>query len=120
MKDTKKTRRQVAAARLLAVYAKLTPSKRELFQETLLQHAFLSEGDAYIEWADWNECYRGASYIGLMKDVSQDAADAWFDWAAEISTESLSARTVREVILDFVGELVSCRFLERFQSQAHR
>jgi hypothetical protein len=120
MKDKKKTPRQVAAEKLLAVYAKLPPSKRDVLQKTLLQHACLSEGDAYIEWAERNECYRAASYIGLMEDVSQDAAHAWYDWAAEISTESFSARTVRAVILDFVGELISFRFLERFQSQAHR
>ena len=39
MKDKNKTPRQVAAEKLLAVYAKLTPSKRDLLQETLLQHA---------------------------------------------------------------------------------
>jgi hypothetical protein len=44
-----------------------------------------------------------------MKDVSLDAANAWFDWAAEISTESLSVKTVREIVLEFVGELFSFR-----------
>jgi hypothetical protein len=44
-----------------------------------------------------------------MKDVSLDAANAWFDWAAEISTESSSVKTVREIVLEFVGELFSFR-----------
>jgi len=117
MKD-KKMPRQIASEKLLAVYAELAPSKRDLLQETLLRHAFLSNGEAYIEWADGNECYRGASCIGLMEDVSLDAAHAWFVWAAEISTESSSVGIVREIVLEFVGELVSFRFLERFQSQA--
>jgi hypothetical protein len=43
MKD-KKTPRQIAGEKLLAVYAKLAPSKRDLLEETLLQHAFLSNG----------------------------------------------------------------------------
>ena len=119
MKDRKKTPRQVAGEKLLAVFAKLTPSKRDLFQKTLLEHAFLSKGEAYIKWSDWNECHRGATYIGLL-DVTQDAADAWYHWAAEISTEDLSVRTVREAILDLVGELVWFRFLECLRSRAHR
>jgi hypothetical protein len=74
MKDKKKTPRQVAGENLLAVYAKLTPSKRDLLQETLLKHAFLSAGDAYIELADWNKCYWAAAYIGLMDVITQDVA----------------------------------------------
>jgi len=118
MKDKKKPR-QVAGEKLLAVYAKLTPSKRDVLQKTLLEHAFLSKGEAYIEWADWNECHRAVPYLELV-DVNQDAADAWYHWAAEISIEGLSARTVREVIIDLVGELVWFRFLECRKSQAHR
>jgi hypothetical protein len=116
--EDKKTPRQIAGKKLLAIYAKLTPSKRDLLQETLLKHAFLSAGEAYIELAHRNKCYWAAAYSGLM-NVTEDAADAWYDWAAAISTESLSAGTVRQIILDFVGELYSFRFLEGFQ-EVHR
>jgi len=119
MKDKKKTPRDVAGEKLLAVYAKLPPSKRDVLQKTLLEHAFLSRGQAYIEWANWNEYARAGAYIGLM-DVTQDTADAWFHWAAAIETEGLSASTVREAILGLVGEFVCFRFLECLQSQAHR
>jgi|HubBroStandDraft_6_1064221.scaffolds.fasta_scaffold1151035_1 hypothetical protein len=119
MKDRKKTPRQVAGEKLLAVYAKLAPSERDLLQKTLLEHAFLSK-EAYIQWADWNEYARATAYIGLM-DVTQDAADAWFHWAAAIETEGLYARTVREAILDLVEEFVWFRFLEEhLQEEARR
>jgi hypothetical protein len=119
MKDKKKTPRQVAGEKLLAVYAKLPPSKRDVLQKTLLEHAFLSQGQAYIEWADWNESARAVAYLEL-KDVSQDTAHNWLHWAAAIETEGLSARTVREAILGLVGEFVWFRYLECFQSQAHQ
>jgi hypothetical protein len=118
MEDTNKTHRQVAGEKLMAVYAELPPSKGDVLQKTLLEHAFISQGQTYIEWADWNESARAVAYIEL-KDVSQDAADAWFHWAAAIETEGLSARTVREAILDLVGEFVWFRYLECLQSQAH-
>ena len=43
---------------------------------------------------------------------SADAANAWYEWAEEIAMENSSAKTVREVILDFIRKLVSFRFLE--------
>jgi hypothetical protein len=113
MKDGKKTRRQLAAAKLLAVYANLAHTERDLLQEMLLKHAFLCVGNSfYREWAPWNESDRRSSYLELLEHVSADAANAWFDWAAEITRESLSARTVRDVIVDFIRQLVSFRFLE--------
>jgi hypothetical protein len=117
MEHKKKTPRQVAGEKLLAVYATLAPSKRELLQQTLLEHAYLSKGDAYIKWADRNEYARGAAYFQLM-DVTKDVADAWFHWAAAIEMEGLSARTVSEVIFGLVGEFVWFRFLERIPSWA--
>ena len=112
MKDKKK-RRQVAAAKLLAVYANLAHSKRDPLQEMLLQHAFLYVGNSfYIDWAEWNECDRRTSHLRLVEHVSADAANAWYEWAEEIAMENLSAETVREVILDFIRKLVSFRFLE--------
>jgi hypothetical protein len=120
MKNKQKTPRQVAGEELLAVYAKLAHSKRDLLQETLLKHAFLSAGDGYIKLADWHEGYWRAAYIRLMDLTTQDVAEAWADWANEISTESLSARTVREIILDLVAELVRFRSLECPPSLAHR
>jgi hypothetical protein len=114
MKEKKKTRRQDAAAKLLAVYANLAHSERDLLQEMLLQHAFLYVGNRfYIDWAEWNECDRRTSYLGLLEQVSADAADAWYEWAKEIAMENLSAETVREVILSFICDLVSFRFLEQ-------
>ena len=58
------------------------------------------------------------AYVGLL-DVTRDAADAWFHWAAAIETEGLSAATVREVILGLIGEFVWLRFLECIQSKAY-
>jgi hypothetical protein len=118
MEDKKKTHRQVAGEKLLAVYAKLPPSKRDVLQKTLLENAFISQGHTYIEWADWNESARAVAYLEL-KDVSQDTAHAWFHWAAAIETEGLSARTAREAILGLVGEFVWFRYREGLQSQAH-
>jgi hypothetical protein len=116
MKDRNKTRRQFAGREIMAVYAKLTASKRDLLQETLLKHAFLSAGEAYIELADWHESYWAAAYRGLMDAINQDVAEAWADWAVEITTQSLSAKTVRELILDLVEELYRFRSLECLQS----
>jgi hypothetical protein len=113
MNDKKKMPRQVAAAKLLAVYANLAHSERNVLQEMLLQHAFLRGANSfYINWAEWNECDRRTSYLRLLEHVSADAAHAWYEWAGEIAMENLSAETVREVILDFIGELVGFRFLE--------
>jgi hypothetical protein len=111
--EKKKTRRQVAAVKFLAIYANLAHSERDHLQEMLLQHAFLSVGNSfYTDWAAYNECDVRTSYLGLLEHVSADAASAWYKWAAEIAMENLSAKTVREVILDFIRELVICRFLE--------
>jgi hypothetical protein len=134
MKDKKETPRQLAAATLLAVYANLAHSERDLLQDMLLRHALLGVGNSfYIDWAERNECERRSPYLALMKHVSKEAAGAWYDWAAEIATESLSATTVREVIVDFIQKLVRLRFLEDedsleldrkqlacFESEAHR
>jgi hypothetical protein len=118
MKDRKKTPRQVAGEKLLAVYAELPPSKRDVLQKTLLKHAFISQGHTYIEWDDGNESARAVSYWEL-KDVSQVTADAWFDWAAAIEREGLSAGNARAAILDLVQEFVWVRYSEDLQSQAH-
>ena len=113
MKDMKKTPRQVAAAKLLEVYANLARSERDLLQEMLLQHAFLRGANSfYIDWAEWNECDRRTSYLRLLEDVSEDAADAWYDWAAEVALENLCPEIVRKAIFDFIGELVIFRVLE--------
>jgi hypothetical protein len=115
-KKKKKTPRQVAAEKLLALYAKLTPYKRGLLQDTLLQHVFLSTGGAYIEWDEWKGSPWVAAYTGLMDAISQDVAEAWSDWAAELWTESWSTQTL--IILALVGDFVCLRFLESHQSQA--
>jgi hypothetical protein len=118
MKDRKKTPRQVAGEKLLAVYAKLPPSKRDVLQKTLLQHAFIAQGHTYIEWDDGNESARAMAYIELL-DASQDTAHAWFDWAAAIEREGLSAGNARAAILGLVQEFVWVRYFEGVQSQAH-
>jgi hypothetical protein len=107
MKDKKKTPRQVAGEKLLAVYAKLPPSKRDVLQKTLLEHAFLSQGQAYIEWADWNESARAVAYLEL-KDVSQDTAHNWLHWAAAIETEGCLRGPCAKPSLDWLGS--SCGF----------
>jgi hypothetical protein len=118
MKDRKKTPRQVAGEKLLAVYAKLPPSKRDVLQKTLLQHAFIAQGHTYIEWDDGNESARAMAYIELL-DASQDTAHAWFDWAAAIEREGLSAGNARAAILGLVQEFMWVRYFEGVQSQAH-
>jgi hypothetical protein len=118
MKDKKKTPRQVAGENLLAVYAKLPPSKREVLQQTLLEHAFIAQGHTYIEWDDGKESARAMAYIELL-DVSQDTAHAWSDWAAAIEREGLSAGNARAAIFGLVQEFVWVRYFEGVQSQAH-
>jgi hypothetical protein len=118
MEDQKKTPRQVAGEKLSAVYAKLPPSKRDVLQKTLLEHAFIAQGHTYIEWDDSNGSASAMAYIGLM-DVSQVTADAWFEWAAAIETEGLSAGNARAAILGLVQEFVCVRFFEDVQSRAH-
>jgi hypothetical protein len=118
MKDRKKTPRQVAGERLLAVYAQLTPSKRDVLQKTLLEHALVEQGQTYIEWEDWNEASRATAFIKLM-DVSQVTASAWLLWAAAIEAEGLSAGNARAAILGLVQEFVRVRFFEDVLSQAH-
>jgi hypothetical protein len=111
MKNRNKTpRQQLAGKKIVQVYAELTASERNLLEETLLKHAFLSAGEAYIKLADWHESYWAAAYGGLFDAINQDV-----DWAAEISTQSLSAKTVRELILDVVEELFRFQSLECLQ-----
>jgi hypothetical protein len=116
-KKKKKTPRQVAGEKLLVEYAKLTPYKRDLLQETLLQHAFLSAGEAYMVLANLNKAYFTAGYTALMHVINDDVAEAWLDWAEAISLESPSAKAIREIILDFVAKLVRFRSLECVPSQ---
>jgi hypothetical protein len=119
MKDKQNRPRQIAGEKLLAVYAKLSPSKRDVLQKTLLEHVFISQGRPYVEWTDCNEYARAVPYFQL-NDVSQDTAEAWFDWAVAIEREGLSATTVREAILGLVGEFVWLRWVEGVQSQARQ
>ena len=58
------------------------------------------------------------AYIELM-DVSQDTAHAWFDWAAAIEMEGLSAGTARAAILGLIQEFVWVRYFEDVQSHSH-
>jgi hypothetical protein len=105
--------RHVAGEKLLAVYAKLTHFERLLLQEMLLQHAFLPvRTGVYINWNTWNSRGRISCYVGLMKHISVEAAEAWYDWAAAITAEHLSPKALREVIVDFVGQLVVVRVIE--------
>jgi hypothetical protein len=89
-----------------------------VLQKTLLQHAFIAQGHTYIEWDDGNESARAMAYIELLK-ASQDTAHAWFDWAAVIEREGLSAGNARAAILGLVQEFVWVRYFEGVQSKAH-
>jgi hypothetical protein len=112
MKDKKKKHRQVAAAKLLAVYANLAHFKRDLLQEMLSKHAFLCveivstliglSGTNAIRGRLTRGCWRTSPRMGLTLDMSGPE---------EIAMENWSAETVREVILDFIRKLVSFRSL---------
>lgn len=100
------------AAKLLALYSSLTESGRRSFEDLLLQHAFLLNGlNPYVAWGKWNEQDRRMSYFHLAS-ISGDVADAWYDWAFEISVE-YTCRNCHEAILNLIGELVVLRLLDK-------
>jgi hypothetical protein len=108
----KPSRLRRTVAKLLAVYSNLTESERRSFDNLLLQHAFLLNGtNSYVEWGEWNEFDRRTSYFRL-ESVSHSVANAWFDWALEISVGNPSPASCREAILDLVGDLVGLNYLE--------
>src|SRR5580700_6539703 len=106
-------RLQGAGAKLFYVYSKLIESDRRSVEVLLDHHAFLRGGtNSYLLWDKWNESDRRGSYVRLLNTVSEEVADAWFDWAQEISDWNPSRATCKEAILDVMGELVRLKFLE--------
>lgn len=98
--------------RLFEAYIRLTGGRREV-EDLLLRHALLPLGlYSYVDWRDWNEVDRWSSWKLLMDKASEEMADAWYEWAFEISTMPMSRRARREAILKMVGHLVSYRFFE--------
>ena len=107
-----------AGAKLFYVYSKLIESDRRSVEVLLEHHAFLRGGTySYLLWDKWNETDRRGSYVQLLDTVSEEVADAWFDWAQEISEGNPSLATCKEAILDVMGELVRLRFLESLFQQ---
>jgi len=76
-------------------------------------HAFLLEGtNSYLFWDKWNESDRRWSYLQLTNTVSEEVANAWFEWAQEISEGNPSRATCKVAILDVMRQLVRLKFLE--------
>jgi hypothetical protein len=100
-------------AKLFYAYSKLVESDRRAVEVLLEKHAFLLEGtNSYLLWDKWNESDRRWSYLQLLHIPSEEVANAWFDWAQEISEGNPSRATCKEAILDVMGELARLRFLE--------
>ena len=106
-------RLQGAGLKLFYVYSKLIEYDRRSVEVLLEQHTFLLEGtNSYLLWEKWNESDRRWSYLQLLHIPSEEVANAWFDWAQEISEGNPSRATCKEAILDVMGELARLRFLE--------
>jgi hypothetical protein len=100
-------------AKLFYAYSRLVESDRRAVEVLLEKHAFLLEGtNSYLLWDKWNESDRRWSYLQLLHIPSEEVANAWFDWAQEISEGNPSRATCKEAILDVMGELARLRFLE--------
>jgi hypothetical protein len=111
-------RLQGAGANLFYVYSKLIESDRRSVEVLLDYHAFLPGGtSSYLLWDKWNESDRRGSYVQLLDTVSEEVADAWFDWAHEISDRNPSEATCKKAVLDVKGELVRLKFLESLFQQ---
>jgi hypothetical protein len=113
LNEQKKTPRQVAAVKLLALFASLSDHDRHYFQEMLFKHAFLDVGNSfYRDWAAYNELDRWSSYSELFAHVSEEAAEAWRRWAFEIAQENLVAKNAHKNIVDFLRTLVIQHYLK--------
>jgi hypothetical protein len=100
-------------AKLFYAYSQLIECDRRTVEVLLEQHAFLLKGtNSYLLWDKWNESDRRWSYLQLLDTVSEEVANAWFDWAQEISEGNPSRATCKEAILEVMGELVRLKFLE--------
>ena len=102
-----------AGAQLLAVYAQLSEPDRHSVEDLLLQHAFLLYGPRSYEWCESNECDVRSSYLQLLNTVSADVAEAWFQWAKEISKRTMLVNTCRKVVLGLVRQMVVFKYLEK-------
>jgi hypothetical protein len=110
MNGSKKTPRERAALDLLAVYATLERSERNLFKELLLQHV----SPYHLPYLYWHsgKLDRKGCWLQLSEHVCPQVADAWRNWASEIAKEDPCDDTVRVVILVLLRELVSTEFPE--------
>jgi hypothetical protein len=113
-------RLQDAGAKVLNVYSNLTDAERRSVEVVLERHAFLLHGtNSYLWWGKWNESDRRGVYFQLLDTVSEEAANAWLDWAHEISVGGPSRATCTEAILGLMGELVRLKFLESPSATTH-
>jgi hypothetical protein len=86
------------------------PGKRELFERMLAQNVYLKNGmGAYLPRKQWNDLAWEMQYSELRDLFSYEMADAWEEWAINISKEVLSEYERREAIRAMLGVLISLR-----------
>jgi hypothetical protein len=95
------------------IYAGLMTPERQVLEDVLLGHAFLSDGpSAYGDLGKWNLIYRRHAYIQLKLMISLQMANAWRDWASETSTNNLGPDSCRAVVRSMLSDLVRLNWLE--------
>jgi hypothetical protein len=102
-----------AEVKAYQAYSRLETSGRNEVENLLLRHAFLLGGrDSYVDWGRWNEIERWWSWKLLRDKASEEMANAWHDWAFEISKMPMSELARRDAILKMVRKFVILKFLE--------
>jgi hypothetical protein len=102
-----------AAIKFCKAYKRLAIRNRRKVDHFLLQSALLPDGtNAYRRPGQkWNEVDRHACYMWL-RDISQEMAVAWLNWAREISKARPSPLACRVSILGLLCRLVSDESVE--------
>jgi hypothetical protein len=102
-----------AQVKLFEAYRNLHITGRKLTQKVLLRHAFVLGGrDSYIHHGRWNEIERWASWKLLCENASEEMAEAWHDWAFEISMIAASETQRRDAIVWVVSQFVIFDWVE--------
>jgi hypothetical protein len=112
-----------AAAELLTICANLSHADKLFFTYLLLQQMFLRNGtNPYVAWAEWNEFDRRTYYL-LLSEISEDLANAWYDWAFAVSNEDPSRRrdnTVLDLLRDLIRSSSPQELFDWARSENHR
>jgi hypothetical protein len=110
-----------AGVKVCEAYARLKTEARREVEDLLLRHAFLLNGrSSYANWGLWNQVDRRTSFLLLMTSASEEMANAWCDWAFEISTKPMSQHARRQAILSMVEKLVLIKFFEEPSPRTER